>query len=334
MGVHTYVGKHVLLNALSNAELRSVALVEPHESAEVRDIVTSHGVPEPQFQNLEFCRLYLESEKSWAASLRGHDAAIVTLGPTRELPIGVGKRGTDADALILTNAFKAMSAEKVDRAVVVLHSDESLSDHMSPRQLLRSPGAEPYSRMWRAMVDVKNRNEEVARIAHELASRYAPDVHITIVKPSRVLGTPADSQYGTSLRPLEQLLSRNRTGLADLSVHVINVRDLAELSTRLLLRTPDGTKFSEIEAATHTVYVNQIVSSVRNEDQISGNDRPAPNFVLRVIALFSVPMRSVVDSIGKHSPADSREARRMIGRDPISARDTFLETARFLGVKN
>ena len=334
VGGTSYVGKHVLLNLIESGEITSLSLSDTDQADRMRDVVTARNYSNAGGHEIEFSRLYLESKKSWAGCVRGNDAVIVILGPARVLDVPVGKLGTELDEFILTNAFKAMSSQGVRQGIVILHSDESLEDHLSPRQLRRPPGRKPNPELWRAMKQLENRNNQVTEIAGRLAEKYAPQVNITVLKPSRVLGAPVDNAFGISLRPFEQLLLENRRHLPDLSIHVINVRDLAELTRKLLWRKSNEAKFEAIEASTHTVYLDQVVSSVEAPDGAPSKVGRVPTLLLRIMSIFSIPLRTVVASLGQHAPADSKAARLWLGSHPVAVHETFQETARFLAMNS
>lgn len=168
------------------------------------------------------------------------------------------------------------------------------------------------------MKQIADRNNQVAEIAGRLAEKYAPHVNITVLKPSRVLGAPVDNAFGISLRPFAQLLLERRPHLPDLSIHVINVRDLAELTSKLLWRKSNEAKFEAVE----------------EPDGAPSKVGRVPTLLLRIMYIFSIPLRVVVTSLGQHAPADTKAARLWLGSQPVAVHETFLETARFLAMNS
>jgi nucleoside-diphosphate-sugar epimerase len=152
--------------------------------------------------------------------------------------------------------------------------------------------------------------------AWELIKTAGGKTTLATVNPALVLGPVLSADFSDSVQVVERLLSGKVPGVPRLGFNIVDVRDVADLHIRAmtdpmadlatLLRARLGSQAAKVPTA------------------------KAPDFLLRLVALFDRDLQSVMPSLGRRREFTSAKAERLLGWKPRPMEETVLDCARSL----
>ena len=329
-GASGYIGKHITLQLLNAGYTVRASVRSSSKRAEVVEALRSHlADPALAETHLSFVELDLTSDAGWAEALVGVDALLHTASPFTIDPV------KDEDVLIrpavdgTLRALRAAHAAGV-RRVVLTSSVAAIQGRQLPETMaefdesmwtdVNSPlGSDPYTKS-------KTLAEEAA---WEFVSQEAPEMLLTTINPSLVLGAPLDRNYGTSVAVLERLLSAKDPALPDVSFSIVDVKDVATLHVLSLdLAETAGQRYIAAAGALTFIEMAKVLKTAYPKRKIV--TRQAPKFLLQVLALFDGQIKSILPSLGKRVGISSAKAQSAFALQFIAPEQSIVETAAFL----
>lgn len=161
--------------------------------------------------------------------------------------------------------------------------------------------------------------------------KEAPELKITTILPSFVMGAPLDKHYGSSVRKVERLLTSQQEGIPNYGYSCVDVRDIALMHLRAMERpeASTGKRFignsgrfmwvPEMAQILHDVYPDRNITTTR-----------APNWLIREKAQSDPSLRYVVVNLDRRRKLSNTQSRELLGIEFRDARESLLETADYL----
>ncbi len=148
---------------------------------------------------------------------------------------------------------------------------------------------------------------------------------LVTVNPSVVLGPLLDADFSTSHEVVGKLIRREVPGIPDLSLSMVDVRDVAD-AHMLALTKPEaaGKRFCCVAHIAPMQDVAKLLAKRWPERRVP--TRMLPSFLVRIVALFDPAVRLVIPLLGKRFDVDA-SALRALGWSPRALEPTVLETA-------
>ena len=277
---------------------------------------------------LEFVTLDLLSDTGWDAAAQGARYVLHTASPfvttMPKDPAELTRPAVEGAERALTAAHRA----GVERAVLTSSSTTIVNGRTGrrPDRLGPDDWAEPKGGRLNAYVLSKVLAE---RRAWEIAQETG--LGLTTVLPGFICGPLPDDDPGTSGAILLRLLRGDIPMLPNLAMHVVDVRDLAEIHVAAL--SSDEMLGKRVPAAFATLSLPEIARTLAAEmPAISGKipQRRAPDWLVRILARFDGDIRANVNELGYSPTLDATRARHLLGHPPHTARRTLGDMARDL----
>lgn len=148
---------------------------------------------------------------------------------------------------------------------------------------------------------------------------------LVTVNPALVLGPLLDPDGSTSLEAVGKLLRREVPGVPDLSLAMVDVRDVAD-AHMLALMKPEaaGKRFCCVAHIASVQEVARLLAARYPQRRIA--TRMLPSFVVRAVALFDPAVKLVVPSLGRRIAVDT-SALRALGWSPRGVEPMITDTA-------
>lgn len=146
---------------------------------------------------------------------------------------------------------------------------------------------------------------------------------LVVINPGLVLGPVQHAAAGTSLEPIRRLLARRVPGIPRLGWAVVDVRDVAA-GHRLAMEYPAAAGNRYICAGRH-VWMRDMARILATRYRVP--TRPAPYWLLWLLARFDPEIRGVLASVGEQELVSADKARRELGWTMRPLEDTILDTA-------
>lgn len=136
-------------------------------------------------------------------------------------------------------------------------------------------------------------------------------MQLTTINPGFVIGPPLDTKYGTSMQVIERILAAKDPMIPHFGLPAVDVRDVAEMHIRALERPETANE--RILAVASSVWIADLAKAIAEdypERRIS--TRRAPNFVVKLLALFDPAIRSIVPTLDVEHPVSNAKAKRLL----------------------
>lgn len=327
-GASGFIAKHIVLELLKAGNNVRGSVRSPAKADEVRAAMVAHlGAGADLDTRLSLVELDLTSDRGWETALGGVDALVHTASP---FPAASPRDENDlirpaVDGTL--RALRAAHAAKIRRVVVtssvaaiyakkqvpdVATYDES--DWTDPE----SPAASTYVRS--------------KTLAERAAWDYvddAGDIALTTINPSLVLGPPLDGHFGTSLDLVRRILSGKDPALPRLGLEIVDVRDIARMHVAAL-NTPES-EGKRVIGSAGFMWLGDMAEFLKSscpERRIT--TRQAPNWFIRLFALFDSSVRTIVPVLGKRLVTDNSRARTLFDMSFLPVEDSLRASADYL----
>jgi len=328
-GSSGFIAKHIALRLLNAGYDVVGSLRSLSRGDEVRAAVAPHLNPDVKLdKSLRFVALDLGKNTGWDAAMDGVDILMHTASPFPLTPpkneydlIRPAVDGTlralraaqkaGVRRVVLTSSFAAMMKAKlpIDRD----HYDES--DWSDPND----SGIDAYSKS-------KTLAEQAA---WAFVRNQATDMALTTINPTMVLGPPLDIHFGGSVEVVQRMLRAKDPMLPNYGLGIVDVRDIADMHVRALSSpASEGQRILGVSAFLWFQDCTKILKAEFPDRKFV--TRVAPNFVVRLLAVFDTSIRAVVPDLGKRFDVSNERAREILGMEFISAQDSLTATAHFL----
>lgn len=162
------------------------------------------------------------------------------------------------------------------------------------------------------------------RLAWDFAK--AQGLQLTTIHPGAIIGPALDEDASISVGMVSGLLDNSTPALPSNGFSIIDVRDVADMHVAALekpesigqryLATAEYMPFPEVAKVVQELYPDRKIVQ-----------RPAPDWIIRLVAMFGGPARQIINDIGNVKIFDGRKGEAMMGHPYIGARQSIKDTA-------
>jgi dihydroflavonol-4-reductase len=308
-GASGFIAKRITLDLLDAGHTVRGSLRSLKRADEVRAAVRPHLRDPDALDRLSFVELDLTRDQGWAEAMAGMTALIHTASPFPMAPprdenelIRPAVDGTlralraaqsaGVMRVVLTSSVVAIEANaKVGREKL---TEADWSDVSHPRST-------PYYKS----------KTLAERAAWDFVAQH-PEMQLTTINPSLVLGRPLDADFGTSLQLIERILSGKDPMQPDIGFGIVDVADVSAMHLRALEQPESAGKryIASGPSATMPEVARHLAKRFPNRRIAT---RVAPVFVLRLLGLFDRSVKTVLPALGAPPVFDGSRARKELG---------------------
>jgi dihydroflavonol-4-reductase len=322
-GGYGFVGSHCIVQLLAAGHDVRTTVRSPAREADVRATLKEVGA------RLTFTVADLTADAGWAQAAAGcdfvlhvaspfparaprHEDELIT--PAREGTLRVLRAARDAGVkrVVLTSSFAAIGYGHAPRTTPF--DETSWTNTTAPVS---------------AYVKSKTLAE---RAAWDFVSAEGRGMELTAVNPVAILGPVLGRDYASSVLLVRRMLDGEVPALPRVRFGIVDVRDVADLHLRAMVDpAAAGQRFLAI--AGDFMAVSEIATVLKTRLGPLGrrvSTRQAPDWVIRLAALFVAEARTAVPELGKTKNATSEKARRVLGWAPRTREDAIVATGESL----
>ncbi|WP_120715889.1 NAD-dependent epimerase/dehydratase family protein [Tsuneonella amylolytica] len=186
-----------------------------------------------------------------------------------------------------------------------------------------APGIQPY---------IKSKTV-AERAARDWVADNAPDMAFCSINPVAVLGPVASHDFAASIEIVRRLLTGEIPAIPNIGLTTVDVRDVADLHVLALEADRDTIRGERFAAAADFFWMADIARILRAELGPKAAKIPTrrmPDFVLKIMALFSSEIRQVSGEVGKRKVVSGAHAKDVLGWTTIPGKQTIVDTANSL----
>ena len=274
---------------------------------------------------LEFCELDLLKDDGWEQSATGCTYMLHVASP---FYLKVPKNDDELIKPAKEGTYRAMSAAKKAgvKRVVVTSSIVAMFAHLTSGSFDSSTWtdlSDPY-------INAYQKSKTIAeKAAWEFMDAQSDDneLELSVVNPGAVLGPVLSNDISSeSLNICTQLLTKKMPGIPNLTIPMVDVRDVAKHHFQAMTH-PDAKNKRIISAlATPTDFMEFATTLKEN-----GYDVPTkrvPTLLLKFLSLFDREARGMLPILDRYVECDNSETIKLFNWAPMPLKDTFLDMAK------
>lgn len=324
-GVSGFLGGHVALQLLNAGYSVRGSLRKLDRADKVRDTLAKAGA---DVSRLDFVALDLLSDAGWREAMDGCRYLVHTASPfVLKMPedrmdlIRPAVEGTER----ALNAALAAGVERVvltsSMAAIAYGHDKKRTEPFTAADWTNLDG-----RGVNAYVESKTRAEQRAWEIMRAAGRQDD---LAVINPAGILGPLLDEDPGTSAAMVLRLLDGSVPATPRIPFVIVDVRDVAAAHVAALAApTAGGHRFPMGES---TMLMSDVAKVVRRAVPANASRMPkfsAPDWLVRLLALFDADIRGNLGELGVIKRLDSSPSVALLGRALIPADEAISATAR------
>ena len=325
-GVTGFLGGHIAVALLRAGYKVRGSLRTPSRSGETENAIKAAGV---DVSHLEFVELDLTKDAGWAEACDGVDYLVHAASPF------VTSMPKDKDELItpaVEGTQRALTAARdagVERVVLTSSIAAIVPGRgkSGPSHLDASDWADPDGDV-NAYVESKIRAEQKA---WDILKPGSTPTELAVINPALIVGPLLDSDPGTSGAIFQRMLRGEVPVAPHLYLHSIDVRDLADMHVAAL--TDPAAVGARTIASFDAYSIMQMATCLKKAFPEYSKKVPkfqAPDWVIRLVALFDADVRGSLKELGYNPILDEAPGRALLGRTPIPLADGYVATAQSL----
>ncbi len=318
-GASGYIAKHIVRELLEHGHTVRASVRSDKRRAEIEALFPGAGI--------EFVKLDLTSDDGWADALKGSDMLMHTASP---FP---GTQPKDREELVrpaVDGTLRALSAARdagterviLTSSVAAMYKDPALSptDPIDESNWTDpdSPKASPY-----------DASKTLAERAAWDFVKANPQMKLTVVNPTAVLGPAMDMNYGTSLEYAERFMAGKDPVIPNVTFGIVDVRDVAKIHVAAMGREASiGERYAMSAGSMSMPEMAEALAREFPDHKIT--TRRAPDWLIRVMARFVPMLKMVADSLGRTNEVDGSKATRDFDFTYTTPIDSVLASGHFL----
>lgn len=321
-GISGFLGGHLALALLARGYSVRGSVRDLGKAEKVRATLGRHGA---DLGRLEFVELDLVDDRGWKQAMAGvrylqHTASpFVTRMPRERMQlVRPAVEGTE-------RALEAALAAGVERIVLTSSMAAIMYGH-DPRRaasFTEEDWTNLEGRDVNAYIESKTRAE---RRAWEIVNAAGRHEALAAVNPAGILGPLLDDDPGTSAALVSRLLDGSIPLAPRIGFAIVDVRDVAALHVSAMETPAAGGSRHPIGFGPHTILeLADMLRPVYPDRRLP--KREAPDWIVRVAALFDAEIRGNIGELGVVRRIDSSRALSLLGRPPIPVEDAVRASA-------
>ena len=317
-GASGFIAKHIVRQLLEDGYDVRGSIRSDKRQAEVQALFPD--------TDIEFVKLDLTKDDGWDVALDGVDVLMHTASP---FPGGEPDDPMELITPAVEGTARALNAAHAAGVSRVILTSSCAAIYKDPT---KAPTARSTEANWTdpnaANVSAYEASKTLAeRKAWELADKL--DLSLTTINPGAVWGPAMDSNYGTSLRLVEQFLSGEFPAYPDINLPAVDVRDVARMHVAAI--SNDDTIGERFAANSGAIYLVDAAKTLAEEyPEKNMKVRKAPDFLIKIAARFDGRMAQAAGNLGHNADVDASKAERIMGFTYIPTRDALLASAAYI----
>ena len=298
----------------------------------VRDMLRNADVPDSVLSSsLSFAAADLTKDAGWAEAVSGCTYVLHVASP---FPSNLPKHEDDLIVPAREGTLRVLRAAKSAgvKRVVVTSSFIAVGYGHPPQD--KPFDEESWTDLTGGTVSAYGKSKTIAEKAawDFIKSEDGQGLELAVVNPVWIFGPVLGNHISTSVLIVQRTLKGDLPGLPQLSLGVVDVRDVADLHL-LAMTNPkaEGGRFLAISPPNMTCKEIALLLKERFPEAAKKvPTRVVPNILLRIVALFDKEVASVVPELGKTREATNEKAKTVLGWNPRSREDAIVATAESL----
>ncbi|MEM9710476.1 MAG: NAD-dependent epimerase/dehydratase family protein [Pseudomonadota bacterium] len=326
-GATGYIAKYIVAGLLARGHNVVGSARSEARDGEIREAITPLLEGEDWQGRYRTLALDLSKDDGWEAAMAGVDALFHTASP---FPLEQPKDENELIGPAVEGARRALrAAVKAGVARVIFTSSTvSITTKEMPQEGSVYTEAD-WSDVTRQGVTAYAKSKTLAERAAWDFVKDHPEIQMTVINPSFVVGPPLGQSYGTSIEVIERLYNGKDPMLPRVGFPAVDVRDVAEAHIRAFERPESaGERFALAERFMWFSDMARAVKEAVPHRKVAL--REAPNFLIRFLSLFDASIRTILPDLGRERMISADKAKTVLGLEFRNVSEAISAAARWI----
>jgi nucleoside-diphosphate-sugar epimerase len=322
-----FIGSHAILQLLAAGHQVRATVRDLRRVGDVRAMLAEGGV-EPG-KRVSFFAADLRNDAGWAEAVTGCDYVLHMASP---FPSDVPSHDDELIIPAREGTLRVLRAAREARVsrVVITSSFAAIGYGQPPQQ---APFDETNWTDPTAEVSAYVKSKTLAeRAAWDFIADDSRGLELSVVNPVGVLGPVLGPDFSSSILLVKRMIDGGMPGCPRLYFGVVDVRDVADLHIRAMTDpAAKGERF--LAVAGDFMSLLDIANVLRSRMGRAARRVPTkelPNWMVRIAAIRSPAVKSILPELGKKKNGTGGKARRVLGWTPRSNEECIVATAESL----
>ncbi|QJP14730.1 aldehyde reductase [Starkeya sp. ORNL1] len=323
-----FLGSHVIVQLLTAGHTVRTTLRNLARADEVRAMLAEGGATAPG--NVEFVATDLENDTGWPGAVAGCDYVIHVASP---FPAGEPVHEDELIVPAREGALRVLRAARDAgvRRVVMTSSFAAVGYGHAPR-------ATPFNETTWTNTQAPNLSAYVKskalaeRAAWDFMAREGGGLELSVVNPVGIFGPVLGPDLAASTLIVKTLMDGGIPLCPPVHFGAVDVRDAADLHIRAMLH-PEAKGERFLAIAGDCLSLLDVAKALRQgmgARAAKVPTREAPDWLVRIVALWNANARRVLPDLGKVRNSTSAKAQRVLGWTPRPREEAIVATAESL----
>ncbi|MBL4238606.1 SDR family oxidoreductase [Vibrio fluvialis] len=324
-----FVATQVILQLLHQGYRVNTTVRSLGSQTQLFETLQDAGIQEIQ-DNLRLIEADLLDDNNWLSAMQNCDYVLHVASP---LPVGdpnneddVIKPAVEGTLRVLTFAKKA----GVKRVVMTSNFGAVGYSHTDTSQVITE---QSWTNPKQKGLSVYNKSKVLAeRAAWDYIHNEGKGLELTVINPMGIFGPLINQRLSAGHTLLRQLMSGEMHRLPDITMGIVDVRDVADLHIRAMLSPQAaGERFLALAGGTMSLMdIAHYLKEAMPQHSANISTKALPTWLLKVVAVFNPKARAIKPLVGVYRQASNQKARTMLGWQPRSNEQAVLAAAQSL----
>lgn len=170
------------------------------------------------------------------------------------------------------------------------------------------------------------------KAAWDFIEKEGGGLELAVINPVAIFGPSLGTDLSSGAEILKRLLNGSMKGIPNITMGIVDVRDVADLHIRAML-DPKARGQRFLALAGEIVSLPQVALLLKDKMGDAAKNvstKTLPDWVVRIAALFSPMAKNIVPQLGRNKKASNQKARTILDWSPRSNEEAILAAARSL----
>jgi nucleoside-diphosphate-sugar epimerase len=170
------------------------------------------------------------------------------------------------------------------------------------------------------------------KAAWDFIKKEGGQMELTVVNPVGIFGPALNKNLSSGFELLKQVLNGSMRHIPDMTMNIVDVRDLADLEIRAMTsEAAGGQRFLALSDGIWSLpQMAKLFKAHFKEQAPRISTRRLPDWMVRIAALFNPTAKNLASMLGIYRNTSNEKARRVLGWQPRPAEEALLETVKSL----
>ena len=323
-----FVGSHCILQLLNKGYRVKTTLRGLHRKNEVLEMLTVGGVT--SFEDLEFIQADLTKDDNWNLAAKDCDFVLHVASP---INLEVPKDENDFILPAVEGTRRVLKAARdagVKRVVMTSNFGAVGYSHKDTTTMITE---EEWTDPEEKDLSAYNKSKVLAeRAAWDFMHKEGGELEFAAINPMAIFGPSLGPELSSGFRLLKQVLDGSLRAIPNMTLGIVDVRDLADLHIRAMTDpSAKGQRFLALSGGILSLpEIAVLLKEKLGTKAKNVSTRRLPDWIVRVAALFNPTARNLVPQLGRYRNASNEKAKALLAWQPRTNEEAILATTESL----